>query len=87
MISCLDGSGLPVAGEVPWLRSHASIAERSYVWLGLGVGLSLGSGSGVGFGHGSGLGFGCGAGVGWAHLAVQGEDRVSHQLIRDRADE
>ena len=85
MISCLDGGGLPVAGEVSWLRSHASIAARSYVWLGLGVGLGLGSGSGVGFGHGSG--FGCGAGVGWAHLAVQGEDRVSHQLIRDRADE
>ena len=32
MISCLQGSGLPVAGEVSWLRSHASIAARSYVW-------------------------------------------------------
>jgi hypothetical protein len=83
VISFLDGSGLPVAGEVSWLRSHASIAERSYVWLGVGVGLRLGSG--VGFGHGAGLGLG--VGVGWAYLAVHGEDRVSHQLIRDRADE
>ena len=30
--SILEGSGLPVAGEVSWLRSHASMAERSYVW-------------------------------------------------------
>ena len=62
VISFLDGSGLPVAGEVSWLRSHASIAERSYVWLGVGVGLRLGSG--LGFGLGSGLGFGCGCGLG-----------------------
>ena len=33
--SFLEGSGWPVAGEVSLVSSHASMAARSYVWLGL----------------------------------------------------
>ena len=42
MIRLLEGSGLPVAGEVSLVLSHASIADRSYVWFGFGLGVGVG---------------------------------------------
>ena len=42
VISLLEGSGLPVAGEVSLVLSHASIADRSYVWFGFGIGVGVG---------------------------------------------
>ena len=60
----LEGSGLPVAGEVSLVLSHASIAERSYVWFGLGKGVGVGVGLAFGQGEGEGEDQGEGAGAG-----------------------
>ena len=81
----LEGSGLPVAGEVSLVLSHASIAERSYVWFGFGVGVGGGWRYGQGGeGEGEDQGEGEGKDQSFGYLAVHGENRVGHQLPAPR---